>query len=121
MDHARAHVVLDDADIGRALSRIAHEIVEKRAAPSRSSCSASPPAASPSPQRIAAAIASIEGTDVPVGALDITMYRDDLRLRPARALEPHRPSRRAASTARSSSSSTTCCSPAARSAPPSTP
>ncbi|HSI93549.1 MAG TPA: bifunctional pyr operon transcriptional regulator/uracil phosphoribosyltransferase PyrR, partial [Jiangellaceae bacterium] len=33
-------------------------------------------------------IAAAESLDVPVGALDVTMYRDDLRLRPARALEP---------------------------------
>ncbi|CAB5015499.1 unannotated protein [freshwater metagenome] len=39
-------------------------------------------------RRIAAAIESIEGGTVSVGALDVTLYRDDLRLRPTRALEP---------------------------------
>ncbi|MBO4271471.1 bifunctional pyr operon transcriptional regulator/uracil phosphoribosyltransferase PyrR, partial [Microbispora triticiradicis] len=37
-------------------------------------------------QRIAGRIAQFEGIKVPVGAIDITMYRDDLRLRPARPL-----------------------------------
>ena len=38
--------------------------------------------------RVAARIRDIEGRDVPVGSLDITMYRDDLRRAPARALLP---------------------------------
>jgi pyrimidine operon attenuation protein/uracil phosphoribosyltransferase len=38
-------------------------------------------------RRIAARIADIEGVEAPVGALDITMYRDDLRLKGLRALE----------------------------------
>ncbi|MGZ8744885.1 MAG: bifunctional pyr operon transcriptional regulator/uracil phosphoribosyltransferase PyrR, partial [Nocardioides sp.] len=37
---------------------------------------------------IAERIASVEGIDVPVGSLDVTMYRDDLRMRPARTLMP---------------------------------
>ena len=40
-------------------------------------------------RRLAARIAQTEGIDVPVGSLDITLYRDDLRLRPARALGPN--------------------------------
>ncbi len=39
-------------------------------------------------RRIGERIAEIEGRPVPVGSLDITMYRDDLRLQPARALVP---------------------------------
>ena len=38
--------------------------------------------------RVAAKISEVEGTEVPVGSLDVTMYRDDLRMRPARALLP---------------------------------
>ena len=41
----------------------------------------------PLAERLAARLSETEGFDVPVGSLDITMYRDDLRLRPARALE----------------------------------
>jgi pyrimidine operon attenuation protein/uracil phosphoribosyltransferase len=39
-------------------------------------------------RRIAGAIGEIEGREVPCGSLDITLYRDDLRLREVRALEP---------------------------------
>jgi len=42
----------------------------------------------PLAHRIAERVAAVEGYDVPVGSLDITMYRDDLRLKPARALLP---------------------------------
>jgi len=41
----------------------------------------------PLARRLAARIDAVEPGQVPVGSLDITMYRDDLRLRPARALE----------------------------------
>jgi pyrimidine operon attenuation protein/uracil phosphoribosyltransferase len=90
MDHARAHVVLDEADIGRAIRRIAHEIVEKARGSESLLLLGIPTRGVALADRIAAAVASIEGTEVPVGALDITLYRDDLRLRPARALEPTR-------------------------------
>jgi pyrimidine operon attenuation protein / uracil phosphoribosyltransferase len=40
----------------------------------------------PLAHRMAERIAAVEGYDVPVGSLDVTMYRDDLRLKPARAL-----------------------------------
>ena len=42
----------------------------------------------PLAQRVADRIAAVEGATVSVGSLDVTMYRDDLRLRPARALLP---------------------------------
>ena len=42
----------------------------------------------PLARRIAAKIAAVEGVEVPVGSLDVTMYRDDLRMRPARTLLP---------------------------------
>jgi pyrimidine operon attenuation protein/uracil phosphoribosyltransferase len=88
MDHARAHVVLDDADIGRAIRRIAHEIVEKARGTESLMLLGIPTRGVALAHRIAAAVAAIEGSEVPVGSLDITLYRDDLRLRPARALEP---------------------------------
>ena len=84
---ARAHVVLDDADIGRAVRRIAHEIVEKARGADSLVLLGIPTRGVALAERIARAVADIEGTDVPVGALDITLYRDDLRLRPARAQE----------------------------------
>jgi pyrimidine operon attenuation protein/uracil phosphoribosyltransferase len=85
---SRAHIVLDDADIGRAIRRIAHEIVEKARGSQSLILLGIPTRGVALAHRIAEAIAAIEGSDVPVGALDITLYRDDLRLRPARALEP---------------------------------
>jgi pyrimidine operon attenuation protein/uracil phosphoribosyltransferase len=88
MDSSRAHVVLDDADIGRAIRRIAHEIVEKARGSQSLVLLGIPTRGVALAHRIAVAIAAIEGTEVPVGSLDITLYRDDLRLRPTRALEP---------------------------------
>lgn len=84
---SRARVVLDDADIGRAIRRIAHEIVEKSRGSSDLLLLGIPTRGVALAHRIASAIGDIEGAQVPVGSLDITLYRDDLRLRPARALE----------------------------------
>lgn len=86
MDSVR--VVLDDADISRAIRRIAHEIVEKAKGPQSLVLLGIPTRGVHLARRIAEAIEAIEGTDVPCGALDITLYRDDLRLRTVRALEP---------------------------------
>lgn len=85
---SRARVVLDDADIGRAVRRIAHEIVEKARGADDLILLGIPTRGVSLARRIAQSIETIEGSEVPVGALDITLYRDDLRLRPARALEP---------------------------------
>lgn len=84
---SRARIVLDDADIGRAVRRIAHEIVEKARGSHDLILLGIPTRGVWLAQRIAEAVDEIEGTHVPVGSLDITLYRDDLRLRPARALE----------------------------------
>ncbi len=79
--------VLDAPDIARALTRIAHEIVERAKGASDVVLLGIPTRGVPLARRLAERITAVEGTPVPVGALDITMYRDDLRLRPARALE----------------------------------
>jgi pyrimidine operon attenuation protein/uracil phosphoribosyltransferase len=79
--------VLDQPDISRALSRIAHEILEREKGAGNLVLMGIPSRGVPLAHRIAERIAAIEpGSDVPVGALDITMYRDDIRMRPARAL-----------------------------------
>jgi pyrimidine operon attenuation protein/uracil phosphoribosyltransferase len=78
--------VLDDADIGRALTRIAHEILERNKGPEDLVLLGIPTRGVQLAARLAARIASVEAS-VPFGALDTTMYRDDLRLRPARPLE----------------------------------
>ncbi len=80
--------VLDARDVSRALSRIAHEILERNKGAGDLVLLGIPSRGVPLAQRIAERIASVEGLDVPVGSLDVTMYRDDLRLRPARALMP---------------------------------
>ena len=87
MDSARS-VVLDAGDIGRAIRRIAHEVVERNKGAADLILLGIPTRGVFLARRIAAAIESIEGGTVSVGALDVTLYRDDLRLRPARALEP---------------------------------
>ena len=80
--------VLDQSDITRALSRIAHEILEREKGAENLVLLGIPSRGVPLAHRIAERIAAIEpGTAPPVGSLDITMFRDDLRLRPARALE----------------------------------
>jgi len=84
---AAARVVLDADDIARAIRRIAHEIVEKAKGASDLVLLGIPTRGVFLAQRIAAEIATFEGTQVPCGALDITLYRDDLQLRTVRALE----------------------------------
>ena len=80
--------VLEQSDIQRALSRIAHEILEREKGAGNLVLMGIPSRGVPLARRIAERIETIEpGARVPVGALDITMFRDDLRLRPARALE----------------------------------
>ena len=81
-------MVLDDRDIARALTRIAHEILERNKGAGDLVLLGIPSRGVPLAQRIAERIAAVEGYDVPVGSLDVTMYRDDLRLKPARTLLP---------------------------------
>jgi pyrimidine operon attenuation protein/uracil phosphoribosyltransferase len=83
-----ARVVLSADDITRALTRIAHEILERNRGAGDLVLLGIPSRGVPLAQRIAAKLAHVEGVEVPVGSLDITLYRDDLRLKPARALLP---------------------------------
>ncbi|HYO40824.1 MAG TPA: bifunctional pyr operon transcriptional regulator/uracil phosphoribosyltransferase PyrR [Nocardioidaceae bacterium] len=80
--------VLDEHDISRALTRIAHEILEGNKGASDLVLLGIPSRGVPLAQRIAARMAGVEGREVPVGSVDVTMYRDDLRMRPARTLLP---------------------------------
>ena len=79
--------VLEAADIARALTRIAHEVLERNKGAAGLVLLGIPSRGVPLAHRLAARIAEVEGSAVPVGALDVTMYRDDLRLHPARTLE----------------------------------
>lgn len=73
--------ILTADDIRRALVRIAHEIDERNGGLQDVILVGIPRRGVPIAERIAAAIADFEGVQVPVGTLDITLYRDDLRLR----------------------------------------
>ncbi|GGF35866.1 bifunctional protein PyrR [Marmoricola endophyticus] len=81
-------VVLDVAAVNRALTRIAHEVLERNRGAQDVVLLGIPTRGVPLAHRVAARIAEVEDVVVPVGALDVTMYRDDLRMRPARALLP---------------------------------
>ena len=78
--------VLDAPDIGRALTRIAHEILERNKGAEGLVLLGIPTRGAYLAHRLATRIAQVEGATVPAGQLDVTMYRDDLRLRPARSL-----------------------------------
>ena len=81
-------VVLESSDISRALTRIAHEILENTKGSKDLVLLGIPSRGVPLAKRIAQKISEFEKVAIPVGSLDITMYRDDLRLRPPRALAP---------------------------------
>ena len=80
--------VLDSGDISRALSRISHEILERNKGAEGLVLLGIPSRGVPLAERIAERISAVEGDTVPSGSLDVTMYRDDLRLKPARTLLP---------------------------------
>jgi pyrimidine operon attenuation protein/uracil phosphoribosyltransferase len=80
--------VLDGDEIARALTRVAHEIVERAKGADDVVLLGIPSRGVPLARRLAERIRGIEGSDVPVGSLDITLFRDDLRRAPARALLP---------------------------------
>ena len=80
----QGRVVLDAGDITRALTRISHEILEHNKGADDLVLLGIPTRGVGLAKRIAARIAATEGTEVPVGALDITLYRDDLRQQPTR-------------------------------------
>ena len=79
-------VVLDAAEIGRGITRMAHEILERTKGGTDVVLLGIPTRGVPLAARLAARMSAVERRDVVVGSLDITMYRDDLRLRPARTL-----------------------------------
>jgi pyrimidine operon attenuation protein/uracil phosphoribosyltransferase len=91
-DHGRGRpekpvrAVLGPDDIRRALTRIGHEILERTDGAADVVILGIPTRGVPLARRVAARLAETEGLQVPAGSLDITMHRDDLRLRPARAL-----------------------------------
>ncbi|MEV0054162.1 bifunctional pyr operon transcriptional regulator/uracil phosphoribosyltransferase PyrR [Saccharopolyspora shandongensis] len=83
--------LLSAGDVARTIARIAHQIIEKTALDTGSDdvvLLGIPTRGTSLAQRLAAKISEFSGVTVPTGILDITLYRDDLRHRPNRPLEP---------------------------------
>lgn len=80
--------VLDGSDIERAITRISHEILERNRGATDLVVVGIRTRGVPLAEAIAARIAGIEGDEVPVGSLDIGLYRDDLDQRPTPTLGP---------------------------------
>ncbi|MDO5710498.1 MAG: bifunctional pyr operon transcriptional regulator/uracil phosphoribosyltransferase PyrR [Micrococcales bacterium] len=83
-----SRVVLGADEIARALRRMAHEVLEHNKGGDNLVVLGIPTRGRHIAARLAALMAEVEGVDVPVGTLDITLYRDDLRRNPTRRMEP---------------------------------
>ncbi len=75
--------VLEEPDIMRAMNRIAHEILEKNHGGQNLCVIGIRTRGVYLAERIAGTIREVEGVEVPVGTLDIAMYRDDIGTRPS--------------------------------------
>lgn len=71
-------MLMDAEQMNRALSRVAHEIIERNKGTQGVALVGIRRRGVPLAQRLAAKLKEFEGRDVPVGTLDITLYRDDL-------------------------------------------
>ena len=80
MEFCRKAEIMDEAAMSRAIKRIAHEIIERNKGTENLMLIGIQRRGVPLAQRIGALIAQEEGTELPVGTLDITFYRDDLSL-----------------------------------------
>src|SRR6195952_5365887 len=100
-DQPPAGVLLSAADVGRVVDRIAHQVIERAASAAEAGGPGAgtggiedvvlvgiPTRGAPLARRLAGRIEAFSGSAVDVGTVDITLYRDDLRLRGVRALEP---------------------------------
>ena len=79
-------VLMDEGDMARALKRIAHEIAERNRGVRDVVLIGIPKRGVPLAQRIKAHLGAIENHEVPAGALDVTLYRDDYA---TRRVTPH--------------------------------
>jgi pyrimidine operon attenuation protein / uracil phosphoribosyltransferase len=90
---ASAGTLLSAADVARVVDRMAHQLIERAASVNDTAglrdlvLVGIPTRGAPLARRLAARIEAFSGTPVDVGTVDITLYRDDLRLRGVRALE----------------------------------
>jgi pyrimidine operon attenuation protein/uracil phosphoribosyltransferase len=71
--------LIDGEGLRRAVTRIAHEIIERNGGGDSVVLVGIRRRGVPIAKRIAASVKEFEGIEVPVGALDITLYRDDLQ------------------------------------------
>jgi pyrimidine operon attenuation protein/uracil phosphoribosyltransferase len=78
--------VMGSGDVSRALRRMAHEILERNKGAGDLVLLGIPSRGVPLAHRLAAVMAEVEDAHVPVGSLDVTMHRDDLRHQPVRPL-----------------------------------
>ncbi|MBF9335907.1 bifunctional pyr operon transcriptional regulator/uracil phosphoribosyltransferase PyrR [Microbacterium lacticum] len=83
-----SRTVMHAADIARALTRISHEILESNKGAADLVLLGIPTRGVTLAERIGGLLADIAGVSVPVGALDVTMYRDDLHRNPTRTPHP---------------------------------
>ena len=74
--------VMDAADVRRAVTRIAHEVVERNAGLDHVVVIGLQTGGVPLAEALAAELTRIEGVPVPLGTLDVALYRDDIGLRP---------------------------------------
>ncbi len=86
-DAASVRELLTASDVARTVARIAHQIIEKTAGAENVVLVGIPTRGSVLARRLATAVAEFGGATLPVAVVDPTLYRDDLRRRPARALE----------------------------------
>ena len=89
--HVDDKVIYNEDEMRRAISRIAHEIVERNAGAADLILVGMRTRGVPLAQRLAARIKEFEGVDVPTARLDATNYRDDLPERSARLTKPREP------------------------------
>ena len=85
-DRAAAKPVLQGPDLARVVDRMAHEILEKNRGGADIVLLGIPTRGAFLARRLAARLQAFEGLTVPTGSLDVTLYRDDLRLKSPRAL-----------------------------------
>ncbi len=84
----RAARILDADDIARVCRRLAHELIEANHGARDLVLLGIQTRGLPLARRLAGLIEEIEGSPVPVGALDVTLYRDDLGRRAPKSLHP---------------------------------
>jgi pyrimidine operon attenuation protein/uracil phosphoribosyltransferase len=85
-DPGAARPVLQAPDVARVVDRMAHELLEKTGGGADVVLLGIPTRGTTLARRLAARVHAFEGVTLPTGSLDVTLYRDDLRLKGPRAL-----------------------------------